>query len=130
MKKLLGIAVVLLMIVSCSKKEPELNGREYQLINAMNNAEITLSFDQDGNRYFGNAVNRYFGTYKLDGNKISFGPAGSTMMMGSEPLMEAETNYLQILPKVQSYHFDGDNLILVTDNNQELGFKYLGNIQK
>lgn len=129
MKKFLSIALTFLFVVSCSSKE-SFQGKEYKLINSMNNAEITLAFDAQGDRFFGGAVNRYFGTYKLDGSKITFGPTGSTMMMGPEPLMEAESNYLQILPKITSFHFKGDKLILVTNNNQELAFEYVGQVAK
>ena len=75
-------------------------------------------------------VNNYFGSYELDGSKIKFGPAASTMMMGPEKEMEAEQNYLQILPRVVSWHMSGSNLVLVTNNGQEIGFKYLGDVKK
>lgn len=122
MKKLLAFLGLVLMVAGCSR-QPSFQGKTYQMQNAQNDAEIILEFAADEPRYFGSVVNRYFGTYELDGSKIKFGPAGATMMMGPEELMEAEYNYLQILPRVVSYKMDGTSLVLVTNNGQELGFK-------
>ena len=122
MKKLLALFSLVLLVSGCYGK-PAFKGKSYQLLEAQNNAKVILEFAQDENRYFGSVVNRYFGTYELDGDKIKFGPAGVTMMMGPEDQMEAEYNYLQILPRIVSYKMVGSNLILVTDNGQELDFK-------
>lgn len=123
MNKVLSILAALLLVVSCSSSEPSFKGKEYQMIQAQNGADIMLGFDMNEDRFFGKVVNNFFGGYKLDGEKISFGPAGATMMMGPADLMEAEMNFLQILPKVVSYHFVDKTLVLVTDNGQEIAFK-------
>lgn len=122
MKKLLALFSLVLVVSGCSG-QPAFKGKSYQLLEAQNNAKVILEFAQDENRYYGSVVNRYFGNYELDGNKIKFGPAGVTMMMGPEDQMEAEYNYLQILPRIVSYKMSGSNLVLVTNNGQELGFK-------
>ncbi len=122
MKKLFAFLGLALMAAGCSR-QPEFQGKSYQLQEAQNNATVILEFAADEPRYYGAVVNRYFGTYELDGNKIKFGPAGVTMMMGPEDQMEAEYNYLQILPRIISYKMDGTNLVLITNNGQELGFK-------
>ena len=63
-------------------------------------------------------------------DQIKFGPAGATMMMGPEKEMEAEHNYLQILPRIVSFHFVDSNLVLVTNNGQEIAFKELGPVKQ
>lgn len=114
----------LFMMFGCSSSEPtSFKGKEYQMINAQNNAEIKLGFDTKEDRYFGKIVNNFFGGYELKGDKISFGPAGATMMMGPPDMMEVEMNFLQIMPKIVSYHFVDKTLVFVTDNGQELAFK-------
>ncbi len=123
MKKIAALGLAL-AISACSDR-PEFAGKTYQLLEAQNGAEIILEFAKDEPRFSGSVVNRYFGDYQLDGSKIKFGPAGSTMMMGPEDQMEAEYNYLQILPRIKSYKMDGSNLVLITDNGQELGFKQI-----
>lgn len=121
MKKILAVGLALLA-AACSR-EPAFVGKAYQMMEAQNNAEIILEFAKDEPRFYGSVVNRYFGNYETDGSKIKFGAAGSTMMMGPEELMEAEYNYLQILPRVESYKMEGSNLVLITGNGQEIGFK-------
>lgn len=112
------------LLSACSASTDQLDNRTYQLQNAMNDAQITISFNPAELRYAGkSAVNRYFGTYKADGNKLTLGPAGVTMMMGPEPLMQAEQNYLQSLAKVVSFERKGDELTLTTSDGQKLVFR-------
>lgn len=131
MKRFLSLAFALLMLGACSKAENNsFIDKEYQLKNAANNAEITLGFEGKDSRFFGkSAVNRYFGSYKLEGELLSFSPAGSTMMMGPRELMEAEQNYLQELSKIKSFKLDGKMLILYTSDNKELVFEQIGTIK-
>lgn len=127
MKNLLSALAVLIVVVGCtSKTTPDFKGKEYQLLQAQNNAVITLGFAEDEPRYFGKIVNNYFGAYEVKGDEIKFAPAASTMMMGPEAEMEAEQNFLQILPRIVKYRFSGTTLVLTTNNGQELAFKYLG----
>lgn len=112
------------LLSACSASTDQLDNRTYQLQNAMNDAQITIVFMPAELRYAGkSAVNRYFGGYKTDGNKLTLGPAGVTMMMGPEPLMQAEQNYLQSLAKVVSFERKGDELTLTTSDGQKLVFR-------
>ena len=109
MKKLLSLCSVLALF-ACAGKTTSLDG-EYKMTNAPENAEITIGFE--GDRYFGqSAVNRYFGSFEKEGDKIKFGPAGATMMAGPENLMKAEHQYLQDLAKVKTYTIEGNTLTL------------------
>ena len=126
MKKFLA-AIVVFLISACSvQPEQSFKGKQYQLLNAQNDSQVILNFAADEPRYYGKIVNNYFGSYELDGSKIKFGPAGSTMMMGPEPLMEAEQNFLRILPRITAFRFQEKTLILITDNGQELAFEEVG----
>ncbi len=122
MKKWFSLFALMLLICGCSEKAGFL-GKNYQLQNAQNGVKVTLAFAAEEPRYYGAVVNRYFGTYELNGSKIKFSPAGVTMMMGPEKSMEAEQNFLGILPHITSYKMVENNLVLITDNGQELGFK-------
>lgn len=108
MKKfLLGLICVLLM--GCEKQT--LPNGEYVMLDAPDNAEITLSID--GNSFAGvAAINRYFGRFEQNGSKISFKPAGSTMMAGPENLMRIESEYIQGLEKIESWQFENNHLTL------------------
>lgn len=119
MKKFLSLFSVL-MLFACSDKSASLDG-EYKMVNAPENAEITIGFAED--RYFGNAaINRYFGSFAKNGNEIKFGPAGATMMAGPEELMKAEQQYLQDLAKVTTYAITGTMLNL-TGEGVSLSFE-------
>lgn len=92
-----------------------------------NGAEITLGFDGKDKRFFGrSAINRYFGTYKTEGDRLTFGPAGSTMMAGPGHLMAAEREYMQFLPQVATYRLDGNRLILSKANGESMVFERTG----
>ena len=123
MKKWFSFFVAFLLS-ACNLFSDGLDDRTYQLQNAMNDAQITISFNTKEMRYAGKAaVNRYFGTYKLESGKLALGPAGVTMMMGPEPLMQAEQNYLKDLAKVVSFSRKGDELTLTTSEWKKLVFK-------
>lgn len=121
-KKLLSVLVMALGLTACAKSE-NIKGNEYVMLDAPNGAEITLMFSDTDNRASGKVVNRYFGTYTIDGNKLTFGPMASTMMMGPEPLMQAEYQYLQDLPKTVSYEATSNGLTLNLSDNRQLKFK-------
>lgn len=123
MKKILFAVLMGLALNACSK-EVNIRGTEYVLVNTPKSGEITLTFSNEDNRYFGKAVNRYFGTYEIDKNgKLTLSGAASTMMMGPEDLMQAESAYFQNLAKVTGYQTSGDELILLLSNGEKLTFK-------
>ncbi len=65
--------------------------------------------------------NRFFGPYELDGDALSFGMLGSTMMACQD--MEREGEYLGALGTVAGYRVDADNLVLTdADGNAVLVF--------
>ena len=132
MSKILSLLAGILMFSACSAQEPDsFIGKEYKLTQAPNNAEITLGFDGKENRYFGKAaVNNYFGAYTLEGENLSFGPAGATMMAGPEPLMTAEQEYLQFLSDVKSYKLEGNKLILTGAEGKTLTFEETGTVSE
>lgn len=127
-KKLLSVLIMALGLTACAKSE-NIKGNEYVMLDAPNGAEITLMFSDTDNRASGKVVNRYFGTYTIDGNKLTFGPMASTMMMGPEPLMQAEYQYLQDLPKTVSYEATSNVLTLNLSDNRQLKFKKVSGIQ-
>lgn len=127
MNKLLAALAGIFLCAACSSQTDGFAGKEYKLVNAPADATITIGFDGAENRYFGqSAVNRYFGSYTQDGEKIEFGPAGVTMMAGPEPLMQAETQYLQDLAAVKTYKLDGKKLVLTNSDGKELVFEETG----
>lgn len=132
MKKLLSCLMVVLALGACNKSEDSktFEGNEYKLENAMNDANITIGFDGKEKRFYGKVVNRYFGTYTLEGDNFSLSRVGSTMMMGPEELMKAEFEYIQDLGKVNGYKVDGKTLTLTTTDGKNLVFKKIGKIEE
>lgn len=122
MKKI--IIGTLMMLAACSgNSEDGFKTGSYKLTDSLNDVLTTLTFAEDG-KVNGKVINYLMGTYTLGNNRsITFGNLASTMMMGPEEAMEAEQNFLQILPKVKSYKMQGDFLVLVTDNGGELIFE-------
>jgi len=121
---LMGLA---LLATSCTKAVPtptlalentdwvlESYGEPGKLQSVLPDAEITVRFDSATAQVAGSAgVNRYFGAYKLDGNKLIIpGPMGSTMMAGPQPLMDQETEFLMALQAAESCKIEGDKLTI------------------
>ncbi len=119
MKKILSAILIAFTMVACGNTET-LSNKTYVLQNSEH--EITLGFDTNEQRYFGGAVNRFFGKYEMDGNKLTLLPGGSTMMMGPPSAMTAEQEFFAILPLIESYEISGDTLILKTKDGSKLEF--------
>lgn len=121
MKYLLTLILGSLALAGCDGKAVSLNGSTYVLKNG--SMPVTLGFDANEKRYFGKAVNNYFGPYEINGSNITFKAGGATMMMGAPEEMEAERAYLIDLSNVTSYQARGDNLTLTLKNGKELKFE-------
>lgn len=72
----------------------------------------TIIFDLKENKVAGNnSCNQYFGTLKVDGNKINFKDAKMGMTMVTCP-GEGENVYMKTLEKVDSYSISDDGKTL------------------
>ncbi len=120
MKKIILI-LILLILTACGKSLKDFETKEFILSNLYNDYKITLSFE--GEKLYGfSGVNRYFGSFKLDGNKIEISNLAMTKMAGPPEEMKAEQAYLDLLNKAVKFEILKDNLILYADNNEKLEF--------
>lgn len=127
MKKLC-LLMLCAALFGCGKEiSPQIKGNIYLLTDAPENMEITLGFDQNESRFFGRAVNNYFGSYKLEGNTIKFSAIGSTMMAAPEPMMRAETEYFNTLSGIDKISLQKDTLTL-SGNGKTLVFRKSGRV--
>lgn len=83
-------------------------------------AGITIAFD--GERLAGfSGVNQYGGAYTAsDDGSIEIGTMNSTLMAGPEPLMQAESAYLELLKGVDGFAIEGTTLTLTTGGQESL----------
>ncbi len=121
MKKMLQMMVLMVALSACVKKDAVL-GENYLLAGSQYKVPITIGFNVKEGKYHGAVVNRYFGNYTVEGDKITLLPGGATMMMGPPDAMDAEREFFEVLPKIVSYKIDGKNLILITDEDEEFIF--------
>lgn len=122
MKKVI-LGIFMFLAACSSEQSATFKTGSYKLVDSLNNAPTTITFSEDG-KVNGKIVNYLMGNYTLGKNNgITFGEMATTMMMGAPEEMEAEQNFLQILPKVKSYKLQGNYLVLVTDNGGELLFE-------
>lgn len=109
MKKLLLTIITLMALGACSKEDTNITGKTFALMPEKN---FTIIFEEKENRFAGQAVNNYFGEYKLENNNITLTLIGSTMMAGPVEEMEKETKYFQDLGKITSYSYTNKTLTL------------------
>ena len=118
--KLKNVVVGILFLLGACRPEPTVRGNTYFLRGSP--LEISLSFDAHENRYFGKVVNRYYGTYQMDENTISFSSPSSTMYSGDEDDLVLEETYLSDLSTAKTYRLDENTLTLHLTNHKELVF--------
>jgi len=75
----------------------------------------SLILDPQGHKIAGSTgCNRYFGTYSLQNEQLSFSAAAMTRMACSEPLMAQEQQFIEALGEVTGYRMDGRALELLS----------------
>ena len=82
---------------------------------------ITIEFTDKG--ISGNStVNKYFSSYKINGNSISFEPIRATKMGGPEDLMKMEYEYFKILGNVKNIELQDKNTLILKTGTEILKF--------
>jgi len=69
----------------------------------MDYSHLTMTLGKDGRAYGNAGCNHWFAPYTLDGERISFGPVGSTRKMCSPAVMEQEHRFVQAIGTVQRW---------------------------
>jgi heat shock protein HslJ len=124
---LLQSAGGLVLTVYVPRPQRSLEGTSWTVINFNNTQAVTspilgteLTADFAGGRLSGSAgCNRYTAGYTVTAGSdaLSIGPAAATRILCTEPpgIMEQEAAFLAALPTVQTYRFEGGNLLLERD---------------
>jgi heat shock protein HslJ len=86
----------------------------------MDMLQTTLEFGEDG-KVGGNAgCNRYFGSVKIEGDKIEFGPLGATRKMCPESIMNQEDAFFKAVPEVVRWRIENGLLFLYSDGDSPI----------
>jgi heat shock protein HslJ len=91
--------------------------RDGETVDAVPNSGARAEFD-NGEVSGTSGCNRFFGPYEVDGNSISIGPLGSTLMACPEPLMEQEFGFMTALQSAATYGITGDTLELSNSDGE------------
>ena len=121
--KALAFGAMALALAACGdggQNPAELRGAAF--IANGDGTDITLSFDENEMRFYGQVVNLYNGDYKAAGNHIKFDQGATTLMMGPADAMATEREYFQFLNTVEKYNLNNDTLTLI-GNGQTMKFK-------
>lgn len=70
-------------------------------------SHLTVTLGEDGRAYGTAGCNHWFASYSRDGDRLSFGAAGSTRKMCAPALMEQEQHFLEVLGQVQRWDVSG-----------------------
>jgi len=132
-KYLLTLLVVCLAISACTAKD---EGSSASLIGswkltaygpvnsptpAVADAEANLTFNGDGTVTGNSGCNEFGGSYKVEGNQITFDQVTSTLMACDEPRMAQEDVVHKVLTDTATYKIEGNTLTL-TNNDLVLVF--------
>ena len=114
------------MAAGCGTKTSSLSGTDWRLVTlagqpALAEFPVTMSFDQKGGISGSSGVNRYVGTYKVDGKTLTVSsPLAGTLMAGPEPAMNQEKSFLDALAATKAHSVSGDTLTLSDGSKVEL----------
>jgi heat shock protein HslJ len=74
--------------------------------------KATLAFAEAGKASGNGSCNRFFGTAKIEGQTIHFGPLGSTRMACAGAVMDQETKYLNALQAAERFEWKDPELVV------------------
>ena len=92
---------------------------------ALEDVEVTAVFPRESDPGPGElngsaGCNNYFGSFETDGNDLSIGDLGSTMMACEEAIMDQEAQYLSALAAADSYSIQGNRLEISYDGGAQV----------
>lgn len=100
----------------------ELNGKPFAAP-AGGRGAPTLRFDAGKKGASGfSGVNRFFGGYEKDGDKLKFGQLAGTRMAGPPEQMQVESAFLAMLAGVTHWRLADGALTLLSDGKSVAGF--------
>jgi len=99
---------------------PQLVGPDWQVLqigdeDLPEDVEVTLTMGEDGRLAGAGGCNRYFAGYEVTDGTISVAEIASTMMACEESRMALERRYFDALSRVETYAFDEDGLLVLSD---------------
>ena len=130
MKRKLYLLILFVLILSaCAAQSSSLQGTwkltQYgspeSMIPAVEDADATLNFADDGTVSGSGGCNSLGGEYEVKGSEITFGPITSTLMGCEEPRMTQESFVTQVLTGTAQYEIEDDTLT-ITNNDRVLVF--------
>jgi heat shock protein HslJ len=85
-----------------------------ETVAALADREVTAEFRPDGQMGGSAGCNQYFASYTVDGDALTIGQAGSTMMACMpEEVMQQEAQFLSLLTTAATYRIDGEQLHII-----------------
>lgn len=91
----------------------------------VDNSEVMILFDVVDQKVSGSSgCNRFFGSYKAEGNDITFSPLGSTMMACEQEILDQETKFLGTLQSARSFSIDEKTLRIESSDGRLLTFTH------
>jgi heat shock protein HslJ len=79
-------------------------------------AQSTITFSKDGSISGNTSVNRFRGAVTVDGNKLSFGPLGTTRRAGPPALMQQEAKFLKAIESVTVFQIEETGLLFLRND--------------
>jgi len=119
-KYLLFLVFASLLLSACSAQGKSLVGAwtltaygpEGATTPVASGSQASLTFNQDGTLSGNSGCNSFGGSYKVNGDQITFSGLVSTLMACEEPLMTQEGNVFKVLDGTASYKIDGSTLTI------------------
>ena len=89
----------------------------------IDNSHVTLKLESDGAGGGTGGCNRYFTSWKSQGDRLTLGKGGSTLMACAPALMNQEGKYLRALEAARSYAFTPDGALVIATAQGALKFR-------
>jgi heat shock protein HslJ len=104
----ISLTISIMLALPTFASADELSGSEWRpsLIGTLKipeSTELFIKIKCEGKLAGHGGCNQFFGTYSISGNKIDFGPIGSTRMACEKLVMDLESTFLSTLDDVEMF---------------------------
>jgi putative lipoprotein len=83
---------------------------------AVSGTEAGLTFNNDGTISGNSGCNGFGGSYKVEGDQVSFSEVVSTLMACDEPRMAQEGAFHQVLTETATFNIEGNTLTIMNND--------------
>jgi heat shock protein HslJ len=126
MTRLLALTLALAAIgCSASRESPDLGAETWEVTDLEGGGVIersvpSMAFTAEGQVSGSTGCNAFFGSYRLEGDRLAVGNVATTKRACPDPVMDQERRFLDVLARAERVELREDGMLVITGPDAEM----------